>query len=548
MTNLSDSLKQWMTGLAFLIEQEIDPAPSYFVSFRANPALALELVHFLGNLEKEEADAETPSSLYSAAIFAIDLCVAELQVASSMGSKLHRKILIKMMEEMADVMLHKKHDLGFWLPALNAFYEAEVDLLPRLSDAYHILAENEEIIPEEDHMDAMRDMLSELSEFGVFEMTESLFAQGHAMSGDLFRSVVADLLSLEEGRDVVILALLHPKYDVRLQVFETIQLFISDITLSPRSLLRLEYIKSWYPVPWQEEFNRWIRVQRKKGVVFFKVAETPSSMTFEASEVDGSGAQGIFIHIRHQRKHYLCGVLFRAHFGIRDAWVSEFNSKKEIKAYQEESFDSSITMRPVTFDYFVMMAKHFLHETLERGAMPDVHFVEILELLGVEIKPESIDIPSMMFSLSVQISPFTPDAMRQSFMRSKITLLEKQFTESWFVEDPEVDRLVNRESKIVNGIRVCDIEKATELVFSEQLQKEREKWCFHFLWMALWLKAREKKNEKVWEDVFFIAYHLYANGDMRDIPVLWEICRQSVVNSIETMGERRTHLSGDDTF
>ena len=75
------------------------------------------------------------------------------------------------------------------------------------------------------------------------------------------------------------------------------------------------------------------------------------------------------------------------------------------------------------------------------------------------------------------------------------------------------------------------------------MEAHRDKWLFHFLWVALWLKARTRKNEKVWQDSFIIAYAIHTGTPLQSIPVLQEIVRQTIYNSIETMTDRRTHLN-----
>jgi hypothetical protein len=80
-------------------------------------------------------------------------------------------------------------------------------------------------------------------------------------------------------------------------------------------------------------------------------------------------------------------------------------------------------------------------------------------------------------------------------------------------------------------------------VFEEELELHRDQWQFHFLWIALWIKAKERRNEKIWSDSFLIAHVIHEGMSLRDIPVMQEICRQTVINSVETMQERRTHLS-----
>ena len=82
-----------------------------------------------------------------------------------------------------------------------------------------------------------------------------------------------------------------------------------------------------------------------------------------------------------------------------------------------------------------------------------------------------------------------------------------------------------------------------QAVFIDEMELHRDHWLSHFLWITLWLKAGARKNEKTWQDSYFIAYAIHSGMPLNAIPIMVEICRESVINSIETMQERRTHLN-----
>ena len=42
---------------------------------------------------------------------------------------------------------------------------------------------------------------------------------------------------------------------------------------------------------------------------------------------------------------------------------------------------------------------------------------------------------------------------------------------------------------------------------------------------------------------FFNRPHYSSRTPLKEIPVMKEICHQTVINSVETMQERKTHLS-----
>ena len=67
-------------------------------------------------------------------------------------------------------------------------------------------------------------------------------------------------------------------------------------------------------------------------------------MTIKATEVDGTGSQGIFIHVRKNRKNRLCGLLLKYDLGIKDAWITPAISSAEVKDYYNQAFEENVTL------------------------------------------------------------------------------------------------------------------------------------------------------------------------------------------------------------
>jgi hypothetical protein len=536
-------VKQWIGSMAELIARNEDPSSHYYAYFIQEPELASVLVQLITSLTEHEMDEDR--AYYSACIFALDVCVAQLQSAQENGNKHAEKTMQQLMALLTDSIKQSQHTLMFWLPILNAFYDVHVELSPDLKDAYlDLVNEEDERVPEDEvaHLNSIRDLIHELSDLSVFDMAENFFAQSYAMPADFFSDLVLDLYSIDEGQDIGLLALLHPGDEVREVVVATLESLMPQITLSSTSLSRLQVIKAWYPPMYQDQLSRWIKEQRKKEVVFHQ--DDPAKiMSIKASEVDGGGAQGIFIQLKRGRQYRLCGLLFKQGVGIKDAWITPVMSSKEVTAYHEDVFDDSVMLREVDLAYLVMMTNHFLAITIEQGGMPDLHLLEIQEETGVHFLPKRLDTAFVMEELGVQISPFTPDVLSASLKRSKTWPQTKRFTESWYLENANVDKLVNRCCSFEEGVRVCRFDEAMVAVFQDEMEDDRARWVFHFVWIALWLKAKGRKTEKVWQDSFMIAYAIQTGQPLHEIPIMREICHQSVVNSIETMRERRTHLN-----
>lgn len=543
MSTNTEELQRLISEMAVLIEHNEDPDPQLYALFFQHPEFAFQLVDVINQLPDQYIQDDPP--VYSACVFALDICVAQLQAASEANNKISAKVLIQLMNHLAQVINTKNHSLGFWLPILNAFYDVHVELTPELKEAYFNLASQEELGEPGDqvsHLDSIRDLILEMSDLTVFEIAENFFAQSYAMPPDFFADLLVDLYNIKEGHDIALLTLLHPKLDVRDIVVSILDQIMEHVTLTSVSLTRMQVIKYWYPESYHPYFERWIKIQRKKGVVFEPEPKL-ANLAIEATEVDGTGSQGLFIQVKNKRKNRLCGLLLKFDLGIKDAWITSYLSTVEVEDYYRHAFDENVTLREVDTDYFKIMAEHFLAISVQQGSVPPLQLLEIQELLGMRLRPKRLNIDELFEDLSVQIIPFTEEAITESLQRSKSWLTSKPFTESWYLENALVDKIVNHNSSFVDGVKVCRLDDAIEDVFTDEMELHREKWQFHFLWIAMWAKAKEKKNEKIWQDSFFIAYSIHEGKPLNQIPVMREVCRQTVINSIETMQERKTHLN-----
>lgn len=541
MSVIKQDLKEWLSALKRMLEKDLDTEPDSQISFIEDPALAIELIHIIVSLEEDTEE----DIYYSACIFALDICVMQLKSAIDSDNKKALKTLKQLMQEIAQLINNAKKSLSFWLPVMNAFYEAQVDLDNDLQQAYLNLAysddENVDISPQE-HLEVIRNVIHELSDLSLFELAENFFAQSYAMPPEFFADLIYDFYSIEEAHDLALLTLLHPKAEVRDVALIIFDQLIQNIELSPISLWRLQNIKSWFSPVQQEMLSRWLKIQRKKGVVFQKPCPG-TIVSIHATEVDGSGSQGLFIHVKQGRVHHVCGFLLKQTVGIKEAWVTPGMTSKNIQRYYKEAFGENITLRKVDESYVLLMVNHFLTLTIAEGRLPNLHVLEIQELLGCHFIAETLDVEECMQQLSIQISPFTEEVVEQSLKRSKDWFKQKAFTESWFIENGDIDKVVNQCSRFIEGAKVCDVEKAKEMIFSEIFEKHRDQWLFHFLRMAFWAKSKARAQEKLWKDNFLIAYLIYTGRPLHTIPLMNEIVQHTVWNSIETMQERRTYLA-----
>lgn len=531
----------WLQAIATCIESNQEPTIQLYRGFVEHPMSAFAVIDKIAMLD--ERGVETKHAEYSACIFALDVCVAQFQSALENGNKQASRELHQLMDTLAEKINQKTQTLLFWLPILNAFYDVHVELNPALKAAYLNLVENDEEVEDDiSYIHSIRELIRELSDLTVFDIAEHFFAQSYAMPPEFFSDLLLDLFEIEEGLPIGLLALLHPEFSVREVVTSTLDVLLPKVTLDPSSLTRLKAIAHWYPSNEQSRFSHWIKEQRLKEVTF-QEPDPARLMKIIASEIDGGGAQGLFIKVRRGRKYRMCGLLVKYAHGVKDVWLTPYLSSHEMKQYEKDVFNDDVVTREVDMEYAQTIIQHFLDETLKNGQMPDLHLLELQEELGLMWVPESIDVQSMIAQLSVQIEPFTPEVLQNALKRSKHWFRQKPYARAWFVENPEVDKWVNRYSAYENGVKTCRYEEAMRAVFEQEFELRRERWIFHFLWVSLWLKGRNHPRETLWKEIFLIAYAIETGIPMAQIPVMQVICHHTVLNSVETMQSRKTHLS-----
>lgn len=560
MTKSIETLLKCLEEIANIINQNGHLDTKYYAYFIQDPESGFQLIDVISGMSESEVMDDVQPPMFSAAVFAFEICVSQIQAAVESRNKTAIQLLQQLMSHLAQSMLKKDHSMDFWMPVISAFYDVHTELSDDLKTAYFELAcmqDDSDMDTELNQVSNIEDILEELSDLSDFDIAENFFAQSYALPAEFFSDLILDLYSIESGQEIGVLCLLHPKIEVRQVVMVTFDALIDKVTLSSQSLSRLKAIKNWYPKAFHPTFDKWIKVQRKKGVVFLPPGFNQSGvrdrdrnvippniehMHIQASDIDGGGSQGIYIHIQSQGVDRFCGILLKQEVGIKDAWITPDLSDIEIDKYYDGSIDETITLKEVGLSYLFKMVNHFLAISTEQHLIPDIHLLDIQERLGLVFKPEKMDMEAVLEQLVVQVSPFTAERVADTLKKTKNWSKNKSFTEGWYFESPQVDKLVNQHCSFVDGTRVCDFEMAKTEVFDNLFEKDRAFWCFHFMWVAMWLKDKARSNETAWEDCLILSHCIQTGMPLKDIPIMVEICLQSINYSVETMSERRTHL------
>lgn len=562
MTIGSERLHKWLTEIELSLKQNIEITPIGF-SFLSEPELIFYLVDAIVMIdEPQEEFIPTKNNLYlisdtsnqqnveqaveyiedmsyTILLCALEVCIVQLQTAKEKDNKVATKILDDLMDYIANNMQQSAHTLEFWLPIINTFYDIHIDLNQAMKNAYMELALDDEWEIDTEDCNILQELIDDMSDLSIFDIAENFFAQSYAMPDEFYIDFISDLLKFPSGVDIAVLSLLHPKFEIRNLVVICLDKWLSNAKLSDKSYSHLQAIKNWYPALDHQQFATWLQSYPPHSS--FKIPLATAKI--KATEIDGDGAQGIYLHLHTDNGHRLCGILVERGRGIKDAWVTNCMNYNDFFKFYKQIQSDSCELRVVDYDYLTIIINHFLAVGLQRDLVPDLHLLEIQELIGVQFKPQFIDFDTALKKLILNIPDFAQQNIHQSFKRSKAWSVNKQFTESWYIENARIDKLVNRHSSIVNGVKFCDIELTMADVFKYEFNQQSNAWKLHFLWMAMLSSVKPRKNEKIALDSLIIANAMHNGMNLQDIPIMQAICKHTVINSIETMHERRTYLS-----
>ncbi len=534
-------MHQWIDDIAEALLENTHFEVTHFSFLDHDNSLIASL---LDRLESQPIEIGNTEQEYSACLFAFDICIIQLQAAIENRYQLAEIRLHELMSILAQKLNTSKHGINFWLPLLNAFYEVHIELSDELKDAYVALAsvdDPNDLDNNGDQLQVIRHMILDLSDLSVFDITQHFFAQSHAMPAEFYYDLLYDLFAIDEGHDIGILCLMHPKAEVRAVVMETIDQIIDSLSLSPESLSRLTAMQRWFPISVQPLFERWIKSQRRQGVMYHTNHRHLKQLKIKASEIDGSGTQALYISFREGKASHACSITLQYGEGIKDVWfTSSLENGVDIDDIPESD---ELVIRTVDKGYVQRILNHFLFQTIEAGRIPDIRLLQLQEYLGLNLLPELINSDAILAEFGVTIQPVTPDVIEISLKASKQWPQNRAFTEAWYVQDAQIDARVNQCCQIVQGVKICDKMLAGQRVIEEVFEKQRDRWLFHFIWHMLWLAAHARKNERAWQDCFFIAYEIAQGRRLMDIPIMVAIAEETIENSLETMQDRGTYLT-----
>lgn len=551
---LPTAIAQIITNTVTNLEKGVDPVISRddYDEIQQHPEFSIDILSHLVASPQKQLDKESYalSSDIESCLRVLDICLANTRFALER----EERWAIRLQEQLQRFLKAALKDHGeceYWVDIFSIFHEAGLSLDEDVKGAYlELMAEHvdEQEDGKQDQMSLKRLLVTILDKnpsVSVYELCDIFFSNTQAMPAEFFTHFMHELhdTELEIASDLSILFLLHTDYAVRQSVLQGLHEVYQSKCVTPLSLSRLLRIRDWWPDDDKVSLEHFIKQQRKKGGAFTSV-EAAEVVSIYATEFDGTGVQAFFIEFRRNQLYAVGGGLVKYQIGLRDVWRSPWMTKSEARDFIRKGIGMEATLRKVNQEYLSTIVSHYISVGCARGDVPHPFCLELNELLQQNWRSEPINIDQKLQDLIKDIDQHFDQAYIQSSLaKSGQWLGKKNFVDSWFEQSEVIDKIVNQNTRLEEGVRYCEVTDAVGAILSEVFEPLREKWLLQFIFMAMWARSRAKKNERMWKDLTVLAYCIDQGKPLQDLPIIEKLANETVLISLETMHARGTHLN-----
>ncbi|MCJ2059736.1 hypothetical protein MKL09_24795 [Methylobacterium sp. J-048] len=335
--------------------------------------------------------------------------------------------------------------------------------------------------------------------------------------GSLATSDVASM------REAALGWLLDPSPAVARQVAQGLSAAAKRAALSAESVERLVLMRPWLDEGLQAILDAAIRTCRQHGL---QPAKKPAVQITSvlASGCDGSGAQSVFVALKRGRKHALASLLVKHGFGVRDAWIHEDLSRREIEQLLVQ-IESEIDVFDASPEIAQAIIAHRLADNLDRQEPPPFGLVQFLEAVSPsQIRPDRVDAGTLIAALlaDVPAERLSAQAVAAALAASKLWPKEYAFVQSWFEPSDAAPR---------TAAKAGTKKQREEAVLRDIIAPRRGHWAELLAWTA---KAAEDDGEgEECVDFALVARELLGDRPLTDIPLAGWIARNTVAVSAE---------------
>jgi hypothetical protein len=374
----------------------------------------------------------------------------------------------------------------------------------------------------------------EACEGNAFLIVSSLAEAAHAMPPE-FRAAIAPALIISPtavAREAAVLMLLDPEPTVRAAAAAILER--QSASLSPISVRRLIAMRNWRPEAERPQIDKIVRTARAKGIEC-AAWDAGGAEQILSSGLDGSFAQTCLIVSPAGQRKRLSSILCKR--GLRDALCAPPESKSQLQKMLAAAADD-VDLKRVSRQYLDRIVRHGIQVGLDAGICPPASLLEVAEALGgAEWQPQRLDWREVLDELlaAIPATRRTPAALAATLAASGTLVEFSTLTHSWFEDDQDVARLVQR------GGGRSQKKQATYLL-QTVIARRREQWAELFVWTADWLREGDDPEGSPWREFSIVADAIAKGHDLEQIPLMEFIAVNTAAAMAELYGGRRQAL------
>ncbi len=310
-------------------------------------------------------------------------------------------------------------------------------------------------------------------------------------------------------REAALGCLLDPSRAVNRQVAQGLTATAARGLVSAESADRMVMMRPWLTEGVQASLDATVRACRQRAVQ--PVAKpTVQINSVIASGCDGAGAQSFFVIIKRGRKLALASLLVKHGFGVRDAWVRDDLSRREVDQLLAE-IGQELDPFDASPEIVQAAVAHGLAANLDRGEPPPFGLVQFVEAVSLpQVRPERLDAETLI----AQLLDAVPDEHRSAKAVTAALAASKHwpkayvFLQSWFEQDEAAHAAVSS----VSGKK-----QRQEAVLRQVLPVRRARWAELLAWTAK--AAQDQIEDEAWVGFALVAREMLGNRPLADIPV-----------------------------
>lgn len=385
---------------------------------------------------------------------------------------------------------------------------ASADLTAAIKDTIEDVPET----PDAQILTGLIDSIVDACDGNAFALVNSLAEAAHGMPPELRASMAVALAMSPSAvaRQAAVLMLLDPEPAIRSAVAATLESLAASV--SPLSMRRLIAMRNWRPQAERAEIDKVVRAARAKGIDC-AAWDAGGAEEILSTALDGSGAQTCLIVSPVGRRKRLSSILFKN--GLRDAWCGPPESKSQLEKMLSRAAHDVDLMR-VSRGYLDRIVRHGIEVGLGAGTRPPAGLLEVAEALGgADWQPERLDWREILTELlaAIPAARLTPAAVATTLAASGDLVATSELTASWFEDDQDVARIVQRASRRSH-------EQQAAHLLQTVIEQRREKWAELFAWTALWLREANGGEGTPWQEFSILADAVAKGRELAQIPLM----------------------------